>query len=297
MNSKLASNSATVGLVVRPGTERVLDVARSVLAWSAERGCRAVVEKGSALSSFPSVEAVEVGDMVDHSHFIVTLGGDGTLIGIARHIKSYSPSLVGVNFGNLGFLTEFSPGEVFSALEEVLRGDAQVGERKMLRATVLRGEQIVFSSNALNDAVILKEPESRLLELDLAVNGEDLMRLRSDGLIVATPTGSTAYSLAAGGSIALPTLNLFLVTPICAHSLTIRPLILGFDDVISVAVPPYEGRVVLSVDGQVSVPLLSGDLVRIDKSPAIARVVHSKTKSYFGILRTKLNWGIANKAE
>jgi NAD+ kinase len=228
---------------------------------------------------------------------IVILGGDGTLIGVGRYVEKSSPTLVGVNFGNLGFLTEIAPEELFTTIEAVLAGSAAIGTRSMLRAEVWRNETLLFSSQAVNDAVVQKGARARLLDLDIAVNGEEIMRLRCDGLIAATPTGSTAYSLAAGGSIVHPSLAVMLVTPICAHSLTSRPLILPLDAAFSVSIPQYEGRVFLMIDGQDNVELRSGDVVRITKAKNTVKFVKSPRKSYFDILRTKLNWGIRNRPE
>ncbi len=293
---------AVVGLVVRPEVEAAVELAKKLCAWLAERQHQLVVDEGTAnaleklgMTEIPPPLSHEV--LVQSADPIVTLGGDGTLIGIARHVGSKSPTVLGVHFGHLGFLTETTPGELFDALERTLSGKAIVAERRMLRARVSRKGKEVFSSQALNDAVILKQATARLLDIDLAVNGEAVMRLRADGLICATPTGSTAYSLAAGGSIAHPNLNVLLVTPICAHSLTVRPLILSLEDKLSIGIPDYDGAVVLSVDGQVSLPLQTGDIIEVVQSPNRIKLVQSNSRSHFEILRTKLNWGIANKAD
>jgi NAD+ kinase len=240
---------------------------------------------------------VSVIELATRADPIVTLGGDGTLLGVARNIDGYSPTFVGVNFGNLGFLTEIKPEELFPVVEQVLAGTAPVRERSMLLTEVLRGESIVFSSQAVNDAVIMKGARSRLIDLDFYVDNEAVMRLRADGLIVATPTGSTAYSLAAGGSIVSPSLAAVLVTPICPHSLTSRPLVLDLEAELKITVPQYDGRVFLTVDGQVSLELQTGDTVRIRRAKQRLRFVRSLQRSYFSVLRTKLNWGIPNRGD
>jgi NAD+ kinase len=167
----------------------------------------------------------------------------------------------------------------------------------MLHASVRRKGKEIFAAQALNDAVIQKDARARLLDLDIAVNGEPVMRLRADGLICSTPTGSTAYSLAAGGSIVHPALEVLLVTPICAHSLSARPLILKLSDKLLATIPEYDGTMVLTIDGQLSIPLQTGDAIEIGESPYRIKLVQSSSRSYFDILRTKLNWGIANKGE
>ena len=227
---------------------------------------------------------------------VVTLGGDGTLIGVARYVQGQSPVMIGVNFGNLGFLTEILPSELFSTISNVLSGSSRFAVRSMLMAEVYRQGELIFSSQAVNDAVVQKGVRERLLDLDLAVDGEAVMRLRADGIIIATPTGSTAYSLSAGGSIAHPSLEVALITPICPHSLTNRPLVLGLDSNIRITVPNYDGKVFLTIDGQVSTQLLPGDALCLQRAKHSVRFVRSPGKSYYDILRTKLNWGIANQS-
>ena len=202
--------------------------------------------------------------------------------------------MVGVNFGRLGFLTEIAPDEILSVLEDLFASKARIGERGMLRADVIRADQLLRSTQAINDCVIQKQAQDPLLDLDLEVDQDQVLRLRADGLIVSTPTGSTAYSLAAGGSIVDPTLRAILVTPICPHSLTNRPLILPRERVLTIKVPQYDGEVFLNVDGQETIALQSGDAVRLSKSEHTVRFVRSRKHSYFGILRNKLNWGLSN---
>jgi NAD+ kinase len=287
---------ATIGLVVRPGVEAAQDLARELAQWAGMAGHKIVADSRTA-EAVGLAESIEYHRLTQVADPIVTLGGDGTLIGIARHVAEESPVMVGVNFGTLGFLTEISPSELFSVLEEVLAGNADVAERTMLLTRVIRGKEQVFQSSAVNDAVVQKGSRDKLLDLDFLVGSESVMRIRADGLIFATPTGSTAYSLAAGGSIAFPTLQVVLVTPICAHSITSRPLILPLDSALEIRIPEYDGEVFLSVDGQDSCPLQTGDLVSITRDPHLVRFVKSPSRSYFDILRTKLNWGVANKGD
>ncbi|MCO6431698.1 MAG: NAD(+)/NADH kinase [Deltaproteobacteria bacterium] len=293
---------ALIGLVVKPGIPKALDLAAELILWSEEKNHGLLLESNTAkivgrrvkskqLSSCPPEQLALSADP------IVTLGGDGTLIGIARYVEGRSPVMIGVNFGHLGFLTEISPDELFVVLESVLSNGVRYADRSMLSACVLREGKQVYSSQVVNDAVVQKGVKEKLLELDLEVNGEDVTRIRADGVIVSTPTGSTAYSLSAGGSIVHPTLEVSLVTPICAHSLTNRPLILGMDAEICVTIPQYEGQVFLIIDGQVSFELKVGDRLSVTRAQNRVRFVRSPAKSYFEILRTKLNWGVANKAE
>ncbi len=288
---------AKIGLVVKQGIEQAITLGRELMQWSEKRGHQVLVEKATARLFGFEDPGLWQGDIAAYSEVIVTMGGDGTLIGVARHVKDNSPILIGVNFGTLGFLTEIAPGELFLTLEQVLEKTATLGQRSMISAAVYRDQECVFSSQALNEVVIQKGAQSKLLNVDLSVNGDEVMCLRGDGLIMATPTGSTAYSLAAGGSIVSPSLEVVLVTPICAHSLTIRPLILSLDSELVASIPEYLGEVFLTVDGQVSMPLEQGDVVRVNRGRNVLRFARSASKSYFQILMTKLNWGISNKAD
>ena len=288
---------AKIGLVLRQGIPEAVELGGRIIAWCEERGHQVLLELASARMLNRTDEGLWQGDLATYSDAVVSLGGDGTLIGVARHVTESSPILIGVNFGTLGFLTEISPSEVFDVLDCALSGRAHVGERSMIMAAVYRGHECVFSSQALNEVVILKGAQSKLPTIDFSVNGDAVMRLRADGLIMSTPTGSTAYSLAAGGSIAYPSLDVVLVTPVCAHSLTIRPLILQMDSELSASIPDYYGDVFLTVDGQVSMPLEPGDVVRVNRGKNVLKFARSPSRSYFEILRAKLHWGIANKAE
>jgi NAD+ kinase len=289
---------ALIGLVIRPGIKKALTAADEVVQWAAKNGHRIVFEERSAGYFGEPGTGFHPERLIAECEPIVTLGGDGTLIGIARHtLEQKQPTIIGVNFGNLGFLTEIAPDELLPTLDAYFAGRVSLAERAMLRAEVIRSGQTVFASQAVNDAIVQKGSRDRLLDLDFAVDAEDVMRVRGDGLILATPTGSTAYSLAAGGTIAHPGLNVLLVTPICPHSLTVRPFMLSMDSVCRISIPPYDGRVYLSVDGQVSTPLQAGDVVRVTKSPNRVHFVRSSHRSYFDILRVKLNWGIGNSAE
>jgi NAD+ kinase len=189
------------------------------------------------------------------------------------------------------------PTELFPVLENALHNKVPCAERVLLFVQVVRDGNVIFESQAVNDAVVQKGARSPLPELDLSVNEHDVARIRADGISIATPTGSTAYSLAAGGSIAHPSLSIFLVTPVCPHSLTNRPLILPGSSTVGVKLPHFKDDAWVTIDGQVSQQLQSGDFVRITQAKQTVRFVISPDKSYFDILRTKLNWGVPNKAD
>lgn len=286
-----------VGLVIRPGNQKIVSCAEQLLAWCAARNIPVDAEKQTAEILQLPEPGFAAKELVDRADPIVTLGGDGTLIGVARYVRGASPVFVGVNFGNLGFLTEVPPDNVLQALDDALHGKVSCAERVLLHVVVERDGKSIFESQAVNDVVVQKGARSPLPELDLTVNGHDVARIRADGIIFATPTGSTAYSLAAGGSIAHPSLSVILVTPVCPHSLTNRPLILPGSSRIELELPKFHDEVLVTIDGQVSEPLKPGDIVRVSQAKQAVRFVISEDKSYFDILRTKLNWGVPNRPD
>lgn len=281
---------AQIGLVVRPGVPEALELAQDLLAWAAERGHSVLAENESAkaLGLAQGVSAEVVATSCDP---IVTLGGDGTLIGVGRYVRGRPPVMLGVNFGRLGFLTEIAPGELFSALKMALGGTARFGTRAMLQCEIIRSDKKIHSYQAVNDVVLHKGVFDKLMEVELEVDGNSVSSIRCDGLIVSTPTGSTAYNLSAGGPIVYPSLGVAVVTPICSHSLTYRPLVLPNESRVSMKIPRYDGSIALSIDGQEGLELRVGDEVSITKSPNTVIFVRSPSQSYFDILRQKLNWG------
>jgi NAD+ kinase len=286
-----------IGLVLRPGNQKIVALAKEVMAWCAQRSIGVEVDTQSAKTLKLSTPGIDARELVERADPIVTLGGDGTLIGVARYVKGKCPVFIGVNFGNLGFLTEVRPDEVFVVLEDALKAKVSCAERVLLFVQIERDGAVCFESQAVNDVVVQKGAKSPLPDLDLSVNDHDVARIRADGIIFATPTGSTAYSLAAGGSIAHPSLSVILVTPICPHSLTNRPLILPGSARIEVEIPKVLDEVLVTVDGQVSERLRPGDIVKVSQAKQTVRFVISDDKSYFDILRTKLNWGVPNKPD
>jgi NAD+ kinase len=286
-----------IGLVIRPGNQKILTRAKELLAWCAERSIAVEPDTQTAQLLEIGAKGCSPVDLVQRVTTIVTLGGDGTLIGVARYVKGASPLFVGVNFGNLGFLTEVSPDELTAVLEQALASNVSSAERTLLQVRVEREGAVFFESQAVNDVVVQKGATTPLPDLDLTVNDNAVARIRADGIIFATPTGSTAYSLAAGGSIAHPSVNVILVTPVCPHSLTNRPLILPGSAKISVELPKFHEEVLVTVDGQVSKALRPGDIIRVGQAKQTVRFVISENKSYFDILRTKLNWGVPNQPD
>lgn len=288
---------AKIGLVIRPGVERAKLLAEELIVWCRNNSHEVLLEHDTALALGSLDRAYCREDLAGLTEIIAALGGDGTILGVARFVRGRSPVLIGVNFGTLGFLAEIVPDEFLSIINKVLCGEAVLAVRAMLQVTVVRNGEAVFTSQALNEVAILKDARSRLLDIDFSANAEAVMRLRADGLIISTPTGSTAYSMSAGGPIVYPSLEVVLVTPLCPHSLTMRPLIFKLETELNAAIPEYDGEVLVNVDGQVSLPLQSGDQIKVIKGRNVVRFARSPRKSYFEILRSKLNWGIANKPD
>ncbi|MCL4131972.1 UNVERIFIED_CONTAM: hypothetical protein GTU68_020999 [Idotea baltica] len=280
-----------IGLVIRDARKEIKGLVDTLISWSSSHNCEIILEKESA-KLLNLDNSLEIKELCNSTELIITLGGDGTLIGISRDAIKSDTAILGVKFGNLGFLTETTPDELLETLEDYLNDKVNYAERSMLSLSLLRNNKEYLSSYAVNDLVIQKSSQSGLISLDLKANDEDVCRLRADGVIFSTPTGSTAYSLAAGGSIAHPDLSIILITPICPHSLTNRPLIMPSDTTLKVKVPDHQGDMLISVDGQISEKLKPGDDIIITLSGKKLKFIESKKRSYFEILRTKLNWGL-----
>lgn len=222
---------------------------------------------------------------------LIVFGGDGTLLSAARALGSHKVPILAVNLGGLGFLTSVTLEELHPLLEQVLAGNYQTSQRMMLETEILRPGQPSESQWALNDAVANKGARARMLDFDVSVNDNHVARYRADGLIVATPTGSTAYSLAAGGPIIDPNMDAFVITPICPHMLTNRPLVVPDSSRIDLDFAAADEPVYLTLDGQVGFQLAPGDRVRITKSANRVALVRPPNKTYFEILQSKLRWG------
>jgi len=221
----------------------------------------------------------------------VVIGGDGTLLMVARSIAAQPRPILGVNLGGLGFLTETGPDEMEEMLEEILTGRWDLDRRSGLEVTVVRAGRTIMRQMTLNDAVINKSALARIIEIGLSIDREQVTSYKSDGLIISTPTGSTAYSLSAGGPIVHPNLKAFLITPICPHTLSMRPLVVPDDSLAELTLRTGDSEVYLTLDGQVGHPLKTKDRVRVRRSRQPILMIRSRRTSYFEVLRHKLHWG------
>ena len=288
---------ARVGLIAKHNLDAAAGVLAELAGWLEARNVHTVFEtETAALAGLPPGRPTSSRDELPNAcDLIVVLGGDGTLIGMANRIAQAGVDvpILGVNFGSLGFLTEITLGELYESLESVLAGNALIDERMMLRARTIRRNAVFQERIVLNDVVITKAALSRIIELAVTVGKQLVMRVRADGLIVATPTGSTAYNLAAGGPIVQPAVDALLLTPIAPHMLTNRPLVLPGGSELRVE-PLMDGshdEVFVTFDGQSGHALQAEDVVEIRKADRPMRLVRAPKRTYFELLRQKLKWG------
>jgi len=235
--------------------------------------------------------AVRKPDLPSQSDLLVVLGGDGTLLSMARLVGDLGVPILGVNLGGLGFLTATTEAELIPTVEALFRGEMLVEDRMLLAARVRRGEERLTEHVALNDVVITKSAMSRIITLAVSVEGQYATGYRADGLIISTPTGSTAYGLSAGGPIVYPTMDAVVLTPICSHTLTNRPIVLPARLPIEITLLTGQQEVMLALDGQVGVALGEGDTVEVRQATPRIRLVRDPRRHFFSVLRTKLKWG------
>jgi NAD+ kinase len=278
-----------VGVAIKAGEPRALAAVRDLAKWLAERDVRACFEHDAAAAIGEA--GVSRAEMVRRADLLVVLGGDGTLLAVARAVEERAVPILGINLGSLGFLVEVSVDEMTAALARALAGEMTIEARMRLAVRLVRDGREVRSWLALNDAVITKGASARIVDLEAHADGQLVTTYHADGLIVSTPTGSTAYSLSAGGPILLPDVPSLLLTPICPHALTQRPLVLPDSAVIEVVVHLRGGEVQLAIDGQEGAPLHEGDRVAVRRSEHPALLLVPPQRSRFEVLRSKLRWG------
>ena len=220
----------------------------------------------------------------------VVLGGDGAILAACRRLGENQIPLVGIHLGNFGFLTELTLKDVYPYMENILNGKYRLSSRVVLTCRVIRDSKVIMESIGVNDVVISRPSLSRLISLQVTIDGDDIAHYRSDGIIVSTPIGSTAHNLAAGGPILVPELKAFIITPICPHTLTNRPLVIPSEAKIELKELSASPGVGVTVDGQVYVELCEGDVVSIKKSVLQLQLIDTKTRTFYGVLREKLNW-------
>jgi NAD+ kinase len=278
-----------IGIITKPGEPRAADLAAQIAQWAADHEINLFVND-RVKDLPPGTFSASAREIADNCDLLVALGGDGTMISTARLVAGRGIAVLGINLGTLGYLTEFALEEAIPALECVVKGEYETIQRTMLDWRVLRDGDQVATGTALNDVVVNKSALARIIDIDCWVGSNYVTGYRADGLIVATPTGSTAYNLAAGGPIIAPGAEAIAICPICPHTLTNRPLVLPFDVDIRLQMNTREQEVMLTADGQIGLPLMAGDRVEIRKSAKTFNTVSAKGRDYFEILRSKLRW-------
>jgi NAD+ kinase len=281
-----------IGVIARQDRAEAREVTRGLIQWLTAHRRDVVVDGETAVGlELPGVTVAERQAIPGEVDLIVVLGGDGTLLAVARLVDGLGVPILGVNLGGLGFLTATTLEALFPTLEAVLRGDYTAEERLVLTALLSRRGARVAEQLALNDVVVAKGALGRLIDLDVRADGQPMTAYRADGLIIATPTGSTAYNLSAAGPILFPTMDAVVLTPICSHTLTNRPIVLPASIPLEVRLLTDAPDVVLSVDGHPGPPVAAGDVVHVRQARARIRLIRDPRKSYFEVLRTKLKWG------
>lgn len=273
--------------MVKRDRRRAVQLGQRVLRVLKQRGLGVLVDAAAPIGRAPTAPKAELANRVD---LLIVLGGDGTMLSVARHAAATVP-ILGVNLGELGFLTEVAEDEALELLEHVLAGRYETEQRMTLDAALERRGRTLRRYRALNDVVVSNGALARIVRLTLSVDGKPFTSYRADGVIVATPTGSTAYSLSVGGPIVEPSLASLLVSPISPHTLSNRPVVLRPDAVVRITIPRGQQDVVLTVDGQEGMPLMGGDAIVVRRGRQPISLVRSPKRTHYDVLRSKLGWG------
>ncbi|HEV7395647.1 MAG TPA: NAD(+)/NADH kinase [Pyrinomonadaceae bacterium] len=290
------SSIKRVGIVVKPHQPEALGTLCGIVEWLNQRSIELVggpeiererIEHATGCT----VDVVEAEKLSASIDLMLVLGGDGTMIATARMLGDSEVPVLGVNYGGLGYLAEFRIEELYTALESILEGKYAVQKRVMLSVELLRGDEQVTQNRVLNDVVINKSALARIIEIEAHLNGQFVNAFRADGLIVSTPTGSTAYNLSAGGPVIYPSMNAVVITPICPFTLSNRPIVVPDESLIELRLITQNEDVSLTLDGQVGFPLMPEDRVVIRKSRTAFNLVQPMNRNYFEVLRDKLRWG------
>src|ERR1043166_8538730 len=285
-----------IGVGLKPHQPEALETLCNLTEWLTARGIALVGglavdreriehETGCVIEVIPEEELPQKVDL------ILVLGGDGTMIATARMLGNSEVPVIGINYGGLGYLAEFRIEELFTALESILAGDYKLEKRVVLAVELRRSDELVTKNRVLNDVVMNKSALARIIHIETYLNDQFVNSFRADGLIVSTPTGSTAYNLSAGGPIIFPTMNTVVITPICPFTLSNRPIVVPDNAVIELRLKTDQEDVALTLDGQVGFPLRIGDRVVIQKSSTTFNLIQPSNRNYFDVLRDKLRWG------
>src|SRR3989442_3435462 len=279
-----------LGIITKPGEPRAAELAARIAEWAANHEINLFVND-RVRDLPPGTFSASAREIADNCDLLIALGGDGTMISTARLVSGKGTPVLGINLGTLGYLTEFAIDDAMPALESVIRGEYELDRRMMLDWRVLRDGDQVGGGTALNDVVVNKSALARIIDIDCWIRPHYVTGYRADGLLVATPTGSTAYNLSAGGPIIFPTMSAMIITPICSHTLTNRPIVLPPGVKVEIMLRSAQDDVRLTVDGQVGLKLEMNDQIIVEKSNVAVKLVAPADKNYFDVLRGKLKWG------
>lgn len=278
-----------IGIISKPGRPEPQEILEELLPRLRQQGHEAYVDPDTAaLLKIEGHTRAEIASLVDA---VIVLGGDGTMLSVSRLVAEKGIPILGVNLGTMGFITEINRDEIYQAVDAMLSDTCIIEERLMLCARIVREGEKIAEYTVLNDVVINKGALARIIDLEALINGVYVTTFKADGLIISTPTGSTAYSLSAGGPILYPTLNSIVLTPICSHTLTNRPIVLPDEFKVEITLKTLSEDVYLTLDGQVGFSLRKDDVIEINKSPFKTRLLIPCARDYFKVLRTKLKWG------
>jgi NAD+ kinase len=281
-----------VAIISKPQKAEVQALLPDLLAWLAARNCEALLDRESA-GSIDSPDGIERTELPRHKpNLVIVLGGDGTLLSASRAFARTETPILSVNLGSLGFLTEIPMSDLYPTLEAWLDGTADIDVRFMMHAELVRDGSTIQEWDALNDVVVSKGAIARMADYTVQIDRQFVATFRADGIIVSTPTGSTAYNLAANGPIVMPSVDAMVLTPICPHLLTIRPIVVPADSTIGLQIDGVPNQTYLTVDGQEAVELLLGDQIHCSRSTFSVRLLRLRPNGLFNVLRSKLKWGV-----
>jgi NAD+ kinase len=282
----------TIGLIAKHQDPGVADTLAKLLADLRKRGQEVLLDESVAdYFRHHGETAVDRDTLAERSDLVIVVGGDGTMLNAGRSVAETNVPMLGINLGRMGFLADVSPNDMHLRLDEILNGRYCEEQRSLLHTTVYRHGKAVSESDALNDVVVHKWDIARMIELDTAIDGQFLYSLRADGLIVSTPTGSTAYALSGGGPILEPTLPALVLVPVCPHTLSNRPLVVSDQVCIEILVQGDDhNQSQITCDGQLNFGLLTGDVVRIRRKAETMRLIHPEHHDHFDVMRRKLHW-------
>lgn len=291
-NSNMTKLFNTIGLIGKPHHQGTNQTLRRLHHWLSIQGFNVIVEERVSAELGPDVRSMDLLEMGEHCDLAIVVGGDGNMLGAARVLARFDVAVIGVNRGNLGFLTDLPPDNFEDALSKVLNGEFETEHRFLLEAEVHRHGKITSSNSAVNEAVLHPGKIAHMIQFEVYIDDQFMYSQRADGMIVSTPTGSTAYSLSAGGSILTPNLQALILVPMFPHTLSCRPIVVDACSTIKLLVSPNNGEnLEVSCDGHVHLAVLPGDEIFIRRSNERLKLIHPKGHNYFHVLRNKLGWG------